>query len=393
MFDVIISGAGPSGSKCAEILAKNGFKVALIEKDTNWRKPCGGGVSARIFKYYPQLRKFNIPKKKNIVMFSSQYYKLENRWEKLKDYSIVMDRLELDNIMRDVAVDAGVELFDKNISFDYVIKNQKKIGIRTKTPSGVNEYLGKIIIIADGMSSKLAIKSGLRERWKTEQLGIAKCAILEGENSLDSSSIYIFFRPYKGYGWIFPIDEHRFNIGCGTFEEDNFSYNLNEIYKEFLNNPNIKDLLPRSNYKQIWMGSYPLPSVGVLEKSLYGENLMLIGDAAGFVSPISGEGIHASIVSGDVAAEIAINALEKEDISENTLKKYKFHPKIKKIIRNFKIKHSMADFFFENRGQNLNTVFKIAEKDIAFKQEVINIFLYNATPPKEFFQKIKNTIF
>ncbi len=42
MFDVIISGAGPAGSKCAEILAKVGYKTALIEKDTSWRKPCGG---------------------------------------------------------------------------------------------------------------------------------------------------------------------------------------------------------------------------------------------------------------------------------------------------------------------------------------------------------------
>ena len=43
MYDVVVSGAGPAGSRCAQILAKNGFKVALIEKDVNWRKPCGAG--------------------------------------------------------------------------------------------------------------------------------------------------------------------------------------------------------------------------------------------------------------------------------------------------------------------------------------------------------------
>ncbi|GAI59715.1 unnamed protein product, partial [marine sediment metagenome] len=61
MFDVVISGAGPAGSKCAQVLAERGFDVALIEKDINWRKPCGGAVSSRIFKYYPQLRKLNYP--------------------------------------------------------------------------------------------------------------------------------------------------------------------------------------------------------------------------------------------------------------------------------------------------------------------------------------------
>ena len=44
MFDVVISGAGPAGSRCAQILAENGFEVALLEKDVNWRKPCGGAV-------------------------------------------------------------------------------------------------------------------------------------------------------------------------------------------------------------------------------------------------------------------------------------------------------------------------------------------------------------
>lgn len=46
MYDVIISGAGPAGSRCAEVIAKAGFKVALIEKDINWRKPCGGGIGS-----------------------------------------------------------------------------------------------------------------------------------------------------------------------------------------------------------------------------------------------------------------------------------------------------------------------------------------------------------
>ena len=117
MYDVIISGAGPSGSKCAEILAKHGFKVALIEKDTNWRKPCGGGCSLRFYKYYPQLKKLNILDKHSIAMYSADYSKFQYTYENYNNYSFVMDRLELDNFVRDIAIDAGAELFDKNISF------------------------------------------------------------------------------------------------------------------------------------------------------------------------------------------------------------------------------------------------------------------------------------
>ena len=117
---------------------------------------------------------------------------------------------------------------------------------------------------------------------------------------------------------------------------------------------------------------------------------MIIGDAAGFVSPISGEGIHPSIVSGQIAAEAAIQALQNDDISNRTLKYYKQHPHIKKIIRNFKLKRSMVEFFYEKEGGNLDAMFKLAEKDAEFRIQVINMFFFNATPTKDFFLKIKS---
>ena len=390
MYDVVISGAGPAGSRCAETLARNGFKVALIERDTNWRKPCGGAVSARIMnKYYPQLRKLNPVIKNGALLFSADFQKLEYNWEGFGQDSLVVDRLEFDNLVRDVAVDAGAELFDKNLSIDFVTKNSHNIGIKTKTPSGIKEYLGEIIVIADGMSSKLAIRSGLRKHWKIENIALAKCAIIEGKTNLDEKKIYIYFRPYKGYGWVFPIDEKRVNIGCGTFEEANLKYNFNQIYDEFINSPNIKKYFSGSDYKEIWRGSYPISAKGILDKCLYKDNIMIVGDAAGFVSPISGEGIHPSIVSGQLAAETAIQALEMEDISNQTLKRYKQHPNIKKIIRNFKLKRSMVQFFYENDGKNLSTMFKLTEKDEDFRNQVINMFFFSAAPSKEFFSKIR----
>jgi len=392
MYDVVISGAGPAGSRCAEVLAKNGFKVALIERDINWRKPCGGGVSARIMaKYYPQIRKLDPVIKTGAFMFSADYHKLEYNWKGPGEESIVMDRLEMDNLIRGVAVEAGAELFDKNLSFDFVVKDQKKIGIKTKTPTGIKEYLGKIIIIADGMSSKLAVRSGLRERWKVENIGLAKCSIIEGKTDFDEKKLYLYFRAYKGYGWVFPIDSKRVNIGCGTFAEDNINYNLNQIYEEFVNHPNIKQHFSATDYKTIWTGSFPLASKGILEKSMFGENIMIIGDAAGFVSPISGEGIHPSIVSGQVAAETAIKALNEDNISKKTLKLYKQHPSIKKIIRNFKLKRSLVEFFYENKGKNLDIMFKLAEIDNDFRNQVINMFFFSAAPSKEFFEKIRTS--
>jgi len=390
MFDVVISGAGPAGSRCAQILAENGFHVALLEKDINWRKPCGGAVSSRIFKYYPKLRKLNHTPITGMTIYSGDYHEISYSWKNVRDYSINVDRLEFDNLLRTTAIDAGAHLFDKHLSVDFVTKNKKKIGIITKSSEGTKEYLGKILIIADGMSSKLAPKSGLREKWKIDEIGLCECAIMEGENSLDKHSMSMFFRAYKGYGWIFPIDDKRFNIGVGTWLDENLNTSLNQAYDEFLTDPHIKKFFPQSQYKEIWKGAYPIPALGVKEKSLYGENIMLIGDAAGFVSPISGEGIHPSIVSGQAAAEVAINALENDNISTQSLKKYKKYPNIKKIIRNFKMKVSMVKFLFENNGKNLSKMFELADADDKTREEVINMFLFSIPPSKELLLKIQS---
>ncbi|MFX1356828.1 MAG: geranylgeranyl reductase family protein [Promethearchaeota archaeon] len=388
MYDVVISGAGPSGSQCAEVLTKAGFNVALLEKDINWRKPCGGAINRRVLNYYPKLRKLDLPKIRGISIHSSDYHELEYEVGE-KSRGSVMDRLDLDNLMRNMAVDSGAELFDKNLSVDFIIKNQKKVGILTKTPTGKKEYIGKILVLADGMSSKLALKSGIRKKWETGEIANGKCAIMVGSHNLDEGFIYIYFMPYKGYGWIFPLDNKKFNIGVYTFGKDNINYNLNKIYHEFLQNPNIKKLIPGSNYKTFWSGAYPFPTEGVLVKSLYDDNLLLIGDTAGFVSPISGEGIQTALSSGNVAANIAIKALELEDYSKNILKSYKSHPNIKKIVKSFKLKRSMRQFFYANKGEDLNKLLELTEGDEEFKSKVIDLFMSRDVPVEEIFSRLR----
>ncbi|MFW9785636.1 MAG: geranylgeranyl reductase family protein [Candidatus Heimdallarchaeota archaeon] len=389
-YDVVISGAGPAGSKCAEVIAKAGYKVALIEKDVNYRKPCGGGIPrGSIFEYYPQLRSLGLLAKNAIYMYSADYHKLEHTYEESRTSAIVIDRLEFDNLVRNVAIEAGAELFDTNISYDFEYKNKQKIGIKTKTPSGKKEYYGNIIIIADGMSSKLAYRSGLRGKWKPLDIGIGKAQILEGQTNLNERGTYFFFKDY-GYNWIFPINNQRFNIGAITYHENNLKHNINVLYNDFLNDMRNRDLLLKNEYEVIWSASFPEPASGVLEKSLYDDNLLVIGDAAGFVAPISGEGIHGAIVSGQIAGETSINALEIDDFTKNTLKEFKKHSKIKKLIRTFRFQSKFVNFIYENAGENLNKAFKKSEESLEFKETMINSFIFGRTPPKNFISEIRN---
>jgi len=391
MYDVIISGAGPAGSKCAEVVAKAGYKVALIEKDINYRKPCGGGLPrTSLFKYYPQLKKVDFHKINGTAIFSEDYHKVRHVYENLKVNPITVDRLKFDNLIRNIALDAGAELFDKHTSVDFVQKEGKKIGVRTKTSEGYKDFLGKIIIVADGMSSKLAPRSGLRGKWKIENLGLGRAAILEGKYSLEKNLAYFFFKKY-GYSWIFPLSETTFNIGSITYFENNLKYNVQSLFKRFLVDVQNRGFLTEASYKEIWSGSFPEPACGVLDRNLCGDNIILIGDAGGFVAPINGEGVHGAIVSGDIAGKTSINALKKEDFTYNSLKAFRKDPYIKKIIRNFKLQRGFVDFFYENEGENLNKLFKLAEEDEKYNLDVINTFILGRTPPKDFFTRVKNS--
>jgi flavin-dependent dehydrogenase len=172
--------------------------------------------------------------------------------------------------------------------------------------------------------------------------------------------------------------------------EDNLKYNLNEIFNEFLSDSRIKKFIPRKNYEKIWAGACPIPGSGVADKSLYGDNIMLIGDAAGFVNPISGEGICPGIASGRAAAETGINALENEDLSNQSLKNYKFHPTIRKISRSYKLTRSLLNFCFEDQGRNFSNMCKIAERDSDFREKIVNMFLFSKAPPKDFITRLKS---
>jgi digeranylgeranylglycerophospholipid reductase len=270
------------------------------------------------------------------------------------------------------------------------LKNKEKSGIITKSPTGTKEYHGKIMITADGMSSKLAVKSGIRTKWANKELAIGKCAIMEGNHNLDLERVYVFFKPFLGYGWIFPLDTKRYNIGIFTFGRDNLNHNIHEIYQKFIGEHYVKKLV-KSNNKVIWSSAYPFPAEGVLEKCLYDDNLMLIGDAGGFVAPISGEGIQTAVQSGKIAAETAIKALQNEDYSKNSLKMYRTNKEIKNIIRNFKLKTSMINFLYENNGSNLNKMFKLSAVDSEFKNQVVNMFAFGDMPSKDFVTKIHSS--
>lgn len=295
MLDISIVGAGPAGSSAAKILAEHGFKVAIFEKEKLPRhKHCGGGVSIYCSKYLKQLDvDIKQASLQDYTGFSLSYGDLSARCDLKTTIGYGVYREDFDFLITEAAKKAGSIVYnEKVISFK---KEKNYYNILTKKGS----YKTKYILGADGISS--TIRKCLDIPYDKEKLAISIEAevkatqkkIEEYENMVNLDLKYFD----QGYAWDFPkIGKKTINFGVGTFltASKNMEVPLKEVFFRFLKDKGFKN-----NVKDIH-GAL-LPFRGTVE--YFGkENVILIGDAAGLVSPLSGEGVPYALESGITAA-------------------------------------------------------------------------------------------
>ncbi len=187
------------------------------------------------------------------------------------------------------------------------------------------EYLGeiykvrsKIVIAADGVESNIAEYAGLKA--KKNPLEVCSCAEFEMVNVklIDSEMLEFYFGneiAKGGYAWIFPKGDCA-NVGLGV--RDRKKKAINYLY-DFLENELVKDRLKDATPIELKVGGAPVS--GPIEKT-YTDGLLVVGDAAGQISPLTGGGIYLAMDCGLMAGRVASEAIKNNDWSEDFLKKY-----------------------------------------------------------------------
>ena len=133
--------------------------------------------------------------------------------------------------------------------------------------------------------------------------------------------IHSKFNGIRGYGWVFPKKNHV-NVGICSYDyclSSDPSINLNHVFKEYCAYLKKENILP-STVQNIHQQGGVLPYKP--HEKTYSERIILCGDAAGLINPISGEGIYYALVSGEIAAKIASESIQNQDTSEEFLSKY-----------------------------------------------------------------------
>ncbi len=344
-YDVVIVGSGPAGSVTARFAAENGAKVLVLERRQEIGVPvlCGEGISRKIDDWDM------IDGKRWIAgrMDGARIYSPDKTCVSLgaeqagNETGYVVYRDIFDQELAKKAMKAGAE-FMMNIQAIGLLKEKDKIkGVIAKHFDEEIKIEAKIVVGADGVESKVGQWAGIDTRLDPKDLETCCQYTL---SNVDCKDAYCDFYLGKeiapgGYIWVFPKGKNIANVGIGILASLSEGGRAKKLLDEFIE----KD--PRLNSGQpvrFLAGAVPVSNPVKTIK----DNIVLVGDAARHVDPITGGGLTHCLEGGKIAGEVISEAIKREDYSEEFLNKYEEQWKEAfggKIKRNYLVKEIMLD--------------------------------------------------
>ena len=282
MAEIAIVGGGPSGAMCGAQLARAGHRVEIFDEHLAWEKPCGGGLTHKAIQYFPFLLDNSYPKKvvHSVELISSD----EQRVMLDMTHPIVIySRTVLNGLLLDRAAEAGCKL-------------QRSHVIGVDTGSDKPRYcvdgewkIADFLVLAAGARNHLLPETRALER---DELEMTQGYFI----SQMADAITVKFLPhFEGYIWSFPRCDHL-SVGiCGSMSSHT-SAELRTHLHAFVDKQRIS-----TEGAQFYSHVLPSPQERTLsERAVLGKNWALIGDAAAWVDPLTGEGLFYAMRSGEL---------------------------------------------------------------------------------------------
>jgi geranylgeranyl reductase family protein len=344
-YDVAIVGAGPSGSTTAFYLRRHGIKVLLLERKKFPRdKYCGDAVSFVAQKYLKEMGVFDELQREKLIRMSrvggivspKGYSFISNSAEELKLGEIgvmaAVKRIHLDEKIARAAQREGAVLvensfvtdakFDeKSGTWEVFVVDDKEKDAESGPGTATRTYRARVLVCADGAPSALARKLGIVK--EPPNSVCSRQYIKKGTHNFKDIDGVCFYPKslLPGYSAIFAEADGDVNYLCyiipgGQFNENDLASVHETLAK---NDPNISKILGDAPVAETMKGA-PLRLGGV--KKSFARHLLIVGDAAGLIDPLTGEGIHLAMHSGKLAADVLAECFKHQNFSEGYMKKY-----------------------------------------------------------------------
>jgi len=337
-FDVVVEGAGPAGATAAYYLAKQGRSVALVDRAKFPReKACGGGLCVHIEEFdhiVDNWDDFLESKCTRGIVYGPDGLAVDYTQETPFFYNI--RRYTFDNKLVEYAVEAGATLMEGIAVKDFQVEPDKVI---TELRDG-STLESEVIIGAGGafdmVARRIRADEGLPMKWADEDIATALYFEIEvGREYMDAvygperiSMAHIKFNGLDGYGWSFSKDT-VLNVGIGCprstirrAKADNPGWDERQYLLDYVATLKEQGWFPRDlEVTRDMLAGSNIP-VGMGLQPSAGDRMMVIGDAGGFVSPLSGEGLYYAVDSGQLAAETLEGLFEGGQFSKAELMHY-----------------------------------------------------------------------
>jgi menaquinone-9 beta-reductase len=329
--DVIIIGAGPAGSAAAHYLAKSGLDVVLLDKfDFPRDKTCGDALGPNSLKILHDMGILHDVlqigfRLNGVEIFAPRGHSVAApvpKQEGLPNYGLVAPRVHLDNVIRERAVASGAQ-FQGPVHVTDVATTGDHVEVSGESRGQPVTFKGRIAIIAIGASVKLLLQMGLLRQ--APRMMVASRAYYEGVHGL-TDKIHLRFDgvPLPGYGWVFPVSDSAANVGAGFYRVGPTARWMPDTSKEafdkFIQIKPLQEMIGQARRVGPVKG-YPL-RVDFPTAPTFGERVLLVGESAGLVNPLTGEGIDFALESGKMAAGYLAHQLAVGDLSRAGLQEY-----------------------------------------------------------------------
>lgn len=347
-YDVIIVGGGPAGLSSAKSCAEHDLKTLLIEEHPAIGTPvqCGEALARFVFEDLGMKPVGNEIKK--IKIFSPNKKKAEIIFPEPSTF-LVIERKRFEKDLAVKIANLGVNIITKTRAVDVIKKNGFVKGVVLERLGGKMVVNSKIVIAADGPVSGIARKAGLKIY--SEPKRFDSCAQFQMANiKIEKNIAEMYFGNFApgGYVWIFPKDDGFANIGIGI--------NGGEGKKAL---DHLRDFIEKDerlkNGSIIEMNVGIVPVGGVIKK-MVSNGLIVIGDAARMVNPLTGGGMRFAFRAGEIAGKIASDAIRNNDFSEKKLLEYEKRWN-KEFGLVFRICDVVKDVLFNSSEKELDSLF------------------------------------
>ena len=398
-YDTIVIGGGPAGSTVATLVAEQGYRVLLLEREAEPKFKIGESLIPATYWTFKRLgmleklRTSHFPQKYSVQFYSRSgkastpfYFFQTNPHESAITWQVL--RSEFDEMLLDNAKEKGVEIRRGLGVREVLFEGDTATGVVTQGIDGTRETLNATVI-ADSTGQRSLIGRQLNLNTIEPNLKMASLFThYEGghrDEGIDEGATLILHTEEKdSWFWSIPLPYNRTSIGVvGELDyllqrrrDADGKLNAQKIFTEELAKcaplqqrlKGAKQLLPIQTTKDF---SYRASRIA-------GNNWVLVGDAFGFLDPVYSTGLFLALKSGEMAADVIIEAFDKNDFSETQLGSFgpefvKGMEAFRKLVYAFYTKEFSFARFLSEYPEHQGGIVDILSGDV-FRKDVTHIF-------------------